>query len=84
MADSKVNVVGEDCCYRDPQFSPDGHYMVFAYQAFEIGALTELYYVPYGAIGTGARFDPLPLPEGFFSDAKVKPQPILIPAVNHN
>ena len=83
-ADSKVNVVGGDCCYRDPQFSPDGRYFIFAYQAYEIGALTKLYYVPFGTIGTGAQIDPLPLPDGFFTDPKAKPQPILIPVKNLN
>ncbi|MEN8173660.1 MAG: serine/threonine-protein kinase [Chloroflexota bacterium] len=79
-ADTKVNAVGATCCYRDPHFSPDGRYLLFAYQAFEPDAETELYLIPYAEIGTGASFDPIPIPEGFFSDRKAKPEPILIPA----
>jgi dipeptidyl aminopeptidase/acylaminoacyl peptidase len=28
----KVNPIDNQCCYRDPQFSPDGTYLLFAYQ----------------------------------------------------
>jgi dipeptidyl aminopeptidase/acylaminoacyl peptidase len=78
-ADSKITPVG-NCCYRDPQFSPDGRYFIFAYQPFVAGAATQLYYVPYAQLTTGANFEPIPLPESFFTDPKVKPIPVLRPA----
>jgi len=58
-ADSKVNPVKGNCCYRDPQFSPDGRYFIFAYQPYEVGATTDLYLVPFAALGTGGNMEPL-------------------------
>jgi Tol biopolymer transport system component len=78
-ADSKVNPIDGNCCYRDPQFSPDGRYFIFAYQPYEAGAITKLYYVPFSAIGTGGHLEPIPLPESFFTNSKVKPQPAFRP-----
>jgi hypothetical protein len=77
----KINPLDGSCCYRDSQFSPDGSFLVFAYQDFLQGAnsTTQLYLIPYGQIGTGATYTPLPLPD--ILDAKEKPQPILRPAV---
>lgn len=76
----KINPNDGRCCYRDAQFSPDGSHIIFAYQDFLQGAssTTKLYLVPYGSIGTGAQFTPLPLPD--ILNAKEKPQPILRPA----
>ena len=76
----KVNPVGNQCCYRDPQFSPDGTYLLFAYQDAKAGssASTQLYLVEYGSVGSGATYTPLPLPE--ISNPKEKPQAILRPA----
>ncbi len=79
-ADLKVNPIDQRCCYRDPQFSPDGRYLIFVYQPYEAGAKARLYYIPYGTLGTGAKYNPLPLPDSFFSNPKVKPQPALRPA----
>ncbi|MCI0520127.1 MAG: serine/threonine protein kinase [Chloroflexi bacterium] len=75
-----VNPVNGDCCYRDPQWSPDGSYLLFAFQDRAGGStsITKLYYVPYGSIGTGASYTPLPLPE--ITDPREKPQPALRPA----
>ncbi len=78
-ADVEVNPIGGTCCYRDPQFSPDGRYLIFAYQPFEAGATTRLYIVPFGTIGMGVEYEPLSLPEGFLSDPKAKPQPVFRP-----
>jgi hypothetical protein len=74
-----INPIGL-CCYRDPHFSPDGEYLLFAFQDILGGAssTTQIYYVPYGSIGTGASFESLPLPD--ITDPKEKPQPILRPA----
>ncbi len=76
-----VNPINGTCCYRDAEFSPDGSYMVFAYQDISSGqnSTTQLYYIPFGTIGTGEQYQPLPLPE--FTDSKERPQPQLRPFV---
>jgi len=79
-ADIKVNPINGECCYRDPQFSPDGRYLILVYQPYEADAVSQLYYIPFGTIGSGARYEPLPLPDDFFDNARVKPQPVLRPA----
>jgi len=73
----KVNPVRGVCCYRDPQFSPDGSYLVFAFQDYGAGAssVTQLYYIPYGSIGAGAAYQPLPFPE--ITNPREQPQPAL-------
>lgn len=70
------------CCYRDGRWSPDGTYMLYAYQDQGLGAeaQTLLYYVPVGELNTGANFTAIPLPEGFFKDIRESPQPALRPA----
>ncbi len=70
------------CCYRDARFSPDGTYIAFAFQDMRLGAdaKIEFYYVLYGTLGTGATYEPLPLPEGFLTDAREAPQFALRPA----
>jgi len=75
-----VNPINNTCCYRDAEFSPDGSYLVFAYQDMGLGqaSTTQLYYIPFGSIGTGERYEPLPLPE--ITDPKEQPQPVLRPA----
>jgi serine/threonine-protein kinase len=75
----KVNPVNNTCCYRDAEFSPDGSHLVFAYQDIGLGSAstTWLYYIPFGSIGTGERYEPLPLPE--ITDPKEQPQPVLRP-----
>jgi serine/threonine protein kinase len=78
-SESKVNPIGGTCCYRDPQFSPDGRYLIFAYQAYDPNATTQLYYAPYATLGTGANLQPIPLPEDMLTDRKAKPQPALRP-----
>ena len=78
--EAKINPINGECCYRDPQFSPDGRYIIFVHQPYAVDPITQLYYVPYGTMGSGATFDPIPLPELFFDNPKEKPQPILRPA----
>ena len=82
-ASLSVNPVRGACCYRDPQWSPDGTYLLFAFQDMLQGSAstTQLYYVPYGSIGTGATFEPLPLPE--ITDPREQPQPVLRPAAGN-
>ncbi len=79
-AQTKVNPIDGLCCYRDPSFSPDGRYLIFAFQPFEAGATSQLYLISVGTIGTGIKYDPIPLLDGFFADPRVKPQPVLRPA----
>jgi serine/threonine-protein kinase len=69
------------CCYRDPQWSPDGATLLFVFQDIETGAnsTTELYYIPYGQVGTGASATRIPLPDNFFKDPRQKPQPVMSP-----
>jgi tRNA A-37 threonylcarbamoyl transferase component Bud32 len=75
-----VNPINNTCCYRDAEFSPDGNYLVFAYQDIGLGqeSTTKLYYIPFGSIGTGESYEPLPLPD--IADVKERPQPVLRPA----
>ena len=74
--------VDNNCCYRDARLSPDGSYMAFAFQDIRLGAdaKIELYYVLYGTLGSGANYEPIPLPEDFFTDTRDAPQFALRPA----
>jgi|SRR5688572_1645639 len=76
-----INPIEGACCYRDARWSPDGLYLLFAFQDLRLGAEapTFLYYVPYGEIGTGTNFTPLPL-DGLFTNAREAPQPALHPS----
>ncbi|MGE5641762.1 MAG: protein kinase domain-containing protein [Byssovorax cruenta] len=77
-----VNPIEQRCCYRDARWSPDSTYLLFAFQDIGLGAQapTLLYYIPSGEIGTGAKFEPLPLAADFFKSAKEAPQAALRPA----
>lgn len=79
-ANEKVNPIDDTCCYRDPHWSPDGSHLILAYQDYLGGANSEtlLYIIPFGSIGTGARYEPLQLPA--ITDPREKPYPILRPA----
>lgn len=78
---AKINPINNTCCYRDPQWSPDGTYLLFAFQ--DINSVdessTQLYYVPYGTMGTGLRYTPIPLPETFFQNPRGSIQAVLRP-----
>ncbi|PKN95529.1 MAG: hypothetical protein CVU44_02245 [Chloroflexi bacterium HGW-Chloroflexi-6] len=78
-----VNPIGGRCCYRDPLWSPDKRYLFVAFQDVEKGfeAQTEFYYIPYSSLGTGATYEPLPLPEAFYKNTKEAPQPALRPVI---
>jgi Tol biopolymer transport system component len=58
------------CCYTQARFSPDGSFLLFAFQNTFQNAITQLYYISYGSIDTGLTYTPLPLPDGFFSASK--------------
>jgi tRNA A-37 threonylcarbamoyl transferase component Bud32 len=76
-----INPVNKHCCYSGPQFSPDGEYLLFAFQDISLGAhsVTQIYYIPYGTLGTGMAYEPLPLPE--YTNPREQPQPVLRPAL---
>ncbi len=78
-----VNPVGGACCYRDTRWSPDGRYLTFAFQDIGQGAnsVAEIYVIPFGTLGTGIDYVPIPLPDDFLTDPKEAPQPILRPIV---
>ncbi len=81
QAASKINVVGT-CCYRDARFSPDGNYVIFAYQDItDPNGLIRLYYIPSGSLTTPGNYKPLAqFPEEFFEgNRKESPQPALRP-----
>lgn len=77
-----INPVEGVCCYLDASWSPDSNYIAFAFSDFRLGggSQTELFYIPFGTIGTGDTYIPLPLPDGFFKNQREAPQPVLRPA----
>ena len=77
-----LNPVEQKCCYRDARWSPDGKFLLFAFQEEIPGqtAPTLLYYVRYSDVISQAILQPIPLPDGFFKDSREAPQPALRPA----
>ena len=73
---------GTTCCYSDAHWSPDGTYVLFAFQDINQGnqAKTQLFYVSYGSIGTGAKYTPLPLPADILTNPLDLPDSALRPA----
>jgi hypothetical protein len=73
------NPIEGKCCYRDPVFSPDGKYLAFIFQdaAMASNNPAVLYSMPYAALESGLAYAPMPLPADFFSESRMKPQPIL-------
>jgi hypothetical protein len=73
-----ANPIDGKCCYRDPTFSPDGKYLAFVFQDSRTSPYgpASLYIVPYEAIDTSMVFPPLQLPDNFFTQPRLKPQPI--------
>jgi tRNA A-37 threonylcarbamoyl transferase component Bud32 len=75
----EINPINGSCCYRDPSWSPDGTYFLFAYQKPPGGGPDiYLYMIPYGTIGTGAEYEPMPLPP--ITNPVEVPMPVLRPA----
>lgn len=74
-----VNPIEKKCCYRDARWSPDGSYLLFAFQDAGLAdaAQTLLYYASFGDISAGAKLTPISLPDGFFKNPKEAPQPAL-------
>jgi Tol biopolymer transport system component len=76
---TKINPIDGQCCYRDVRWSPDGTYILFAYQRFDRSSI-ELYYIPFAGLGNGEPAIPINLPNGFFGNAREKPRPALRPS----
>ena len=76
---TKLNPINGECCYRDVRWSPDGKYILFAFQRFDRSDIS-LYYIPFADVGSGKTFTPISLPSRFFATAREKPQPALRPA----
>jgi len=69
-----------NCCYRDPTFSPDGTFVIFAFQDIRLADNPiALYYIPIDALTTGGNLQPLPLPADFFTKRDDAPMPALRP-----
>jgi len=64
-----LDPVNGNCCYRNAVFSPDGTYILFAFQDIGRGSEseTDLYYLPLDGSGT---ILPLRAPFGFFPDLR--------------
>lgn len=75
----KLNPINGECCYRDARFSPDGKYILFAFQRFDRSDIS-VYYIPFDSLQNGEPFTPIRLPSRFFSTPREKPQPALRPA----
>ncbi len=77
----QLDPIGTGCCYSDAVWSPDGSYVLFAYQDINLGSNSKnfLYYVPFGTIGTGATYTPIPLPEDFLVKPRDHPEAALRP-----
>ncbi len=70
------------CCYRDATFSPDGTFVIFAFQDIRLGtdSTINLYYLPADTLSTSRTLDSIPLPDGFFTRRNDAPMPAIRPA----
>ena len=70
-----------NCCYRDAAFSPDSSHVIFAFQDIRLGSIgpINLYLIPSDSITTPRKLEPLPLPDGFFTERDEAPHPIMRP-----
>jgi hypothetical protein len=75
---TKLNPINGQCCYRDPRWSPDGKYLMFAFQRFDRSDI-QVYYVPLADILNGNALTPINIPSSFFITPREKPQPALRP-----
>jgi serine/threonine-protein kinase len=81
QADQPLDPLGTGCCYTDMHWSPDGTYVVFGYQNYNLGSSspTQLYYLNYGTISTGGTYQPIALPADFFQNPAEHPDAALRP-----
>ena len=77
----KINPIGGVCCYRDARFSPDGSYILFAFQRYDSTRI-KLYYIPFADIDKGLEWKPIPGLDIIFRTSRDKPQPVLRPVQN--
>ena len=75
----RINPIDGVCCYRDARFSPDGKYILFAFQRYDSTRI-QLYYIPFADIGKGLEWKPIPGLDVILSNPREKPQPALQPA----
>jgi hypothetical protein len=77
-----INPIDGRCCYRDISWSPDARVVTFVFQDISLGpdSKEEIYIIPFGTLGTGIEYAPLPLPDDFLTNPRERPQPILRPA----
>jgi hypothetical protein len=77
----QVDPLGSQCCYTDARWSPDGSYVLFAYQDVRLGnaSKNQLYYLQYGSFGAGGQHNPLPLPDDILNNISDYPEPALRP-----
>jgi serine/threonine protein kinase len=80
--DKLLDPIEKTCCYRDARWSPDGTYIIFAFQDLRLGpkSKTQIYYIPFDSIGTNAAYQPFAFPEDFVIDIREKLQFALRPA----
>ena len=73
--------VAGKCCYRDAAFSPDGTYLIFAFQDINLGTESPivLYYIPTGSLTTEGALELVPLPDRFFTRRNDSPLPVFRP-----
>ena len=81
-ADLAVNPIESACCYRDPQWSPDGRYLFFVFQNENPKDKNNIlfYLIKYATFGAGEKYEPIPLEDALFKSPTEKPMPILRPA----
>ncbi len=74
----KINPINDVCCYRDARFSPDGKYILFAFQRYDSTHI-QLYYIPFADIDKGLEWEPVQGLDVIFPSPREKPQPALRP-----
>jgi hypothetical protein len=80
----KLAPVDGNCCYRDATFSPDGTFVLFAFQDIRLtDSPIVLYYVPIDALTTGGTLQPMKLPDNFFTKRTDAPMPAFRRAQNN-
>ncbi|MDO8755157.1 MAG: protein kinase [Anaerolineales bacterium] len=79
---AKFAPVEGNCCYRDATFSPDGTFVIFAFQDIRLGtdSSINLYYLPADTLSTSRTLEPIVLPDGFFTRRNDAPMPAIRPA----
>ncbi|HLO17433.1 MAG TPA: hypothetical protein VK206_21550, partial [Anaerolineales bacterium] len=78
----KIDPVDGICCYGTAAFSPDGTYILMAFQDVRRGAEseTQLYYIPIDQIGAEGTLTPIKLPLRFFPNLRENIQLALRPS----